>query len=264
MDRENILKDMSKLREVCQLPRAQYDMWYQRTITRKLSMYITVFFLRMGINANTATVIFAISGIISGLFFAVGGRFGLLCGVFMLQAWYILDHVDGEIARFNEESSFTGIYFDYMTHYIVHPIIFLGLGIGFYRTTGSGYYAVLGVLGAFGEILFGLVSDIKDLIIFRDSKKFSVPPGKIHARPATLSVLMPQSMSEKVYFFCTFPVIMIVITFTGVFDSITGLFFTRGVFVFYVILLNMIWFLRLAVFIKERKIDAEIAAIKEG
>jgi hypothetical protein len=53
-------------------------------------------------------------------------------GMIMLQLWYIFDCVDGEIARYRKSSTIAGLYFDRISHAIVHPYIFVCVTIGIF------------------------------------------------------------------------------------------------------------------------------------
>ena len=125
-------------------------------------------------------------------------------GALMLQLWYILDHVDGEVARYNGESSLTGVYFDELVHYIVHPLVFFGIGWGLFNATGSVKYILLGILSGLSIVIMGLVVDLKDLLILRKFQqagegKFS---GENNAQE-TKNVSVGKSIFSKIYSICT-------------------------------------------------------------
>ena len=121
------LPSVKELRRMCQLPMSHADTWQDKIICRRFSIYITRLLLPLGVKADQVTFIFMMTGMVAGLFFLSAGKWSYLAGVFTLQLWHILDGVDGEIARFREETSITGIYFDNIIHYIVHPYLFFCL-----------------------------------------------------------------------------------------------------------------------------------------
>ena len=46
-----------------------------------------------------------------------------------------MDMADGEIDRAGKRASSTGVHFDCLSHYFVHPFIFLGIGLGLNHVT---------------------------------------------------------------------------------------------------------------------------------
>lgn len=118
-----------KLAEIRALHKDKSDNFYSRIFYRKVSPYVTYIFLKMGISANSATWLSVVSALLGCFMISLSKFSYTLIGLFFIQFWYILDHVDGEIARFTKTSSKEGLYLDVMTHNIVHPIIFFSYGL---------------------------------------------------------------------------------------------------------------------------------------
>ena len=245
--------------EKCQAPRRSKDTWYGLFVARKVSIYITFLFVKAGIHAMAATTIFFVFGVLSALMFALGGRWGSLAAVILLQMWYILDHVDGEVARFHEETSLTGKYYDELTHYIVHPLVFAGLGYGVFRMTGNAAGIYAGLISGFSIVLLNLIIDIKNLMLLRNFHRGGEiggsPREKGTSARADKSVTGVKKTVNGVYSLCTFPVIMNVLTLAAVIDLIFRSALLAAVLYFYTFLLSIVWIARLTVFIRKRQVD---------
>lgn len=115
---------------------------YLSDITRKFSFWITLICIRLKIHSNTITAV--------SLFFAVSGALlqsltdvkYLNISILFILLYNLLDHVDGELARYEkvikkEEKGLDGSYFDALVHYIFTPILFFAIGLALYKTDGN-------------------------------------------------------------------------------------------------------------------------------
>ncbi|MBI4397957.1 MAG: CDP-alcohol phosphatidyltransferase family protein [Candidatus Omnitrophica bacterium] len=140
---------IDELRIKCQKPRyKEVGNWMARHIVRDAALYVTWLFLHTQITANQVTLLSLAVGLLSALFCIIPNPGGFLLGALFLQTWYLLDHVDGQVARYRGSSSLTGVFFDYVTHYVVHSFVFLGLGIGAYLCHGREIFLLLGFFAA--------------------------------------------------------------------------------------------------------------------
>jgi len=118
-----------KLADIRALHKGKNDNFYSRIFYRKVSPFVTYVFLKLGISANAATWLSVVSALLGCFLISLSKVSYTLIGLFFIQFWYVLDHVDGEIARFTRTSSKEGLYLDVMTHNLVHPIIFFSYGL---------------------------------------------------------------------------------------------------------------------------------------
>ena len=161
-----MVESIKKLREICQKPVISSNTWYQRKFIRRISIYLTWLFIQFRISGNVASIIMLITGIIATSFFTLGNYSNYIMGALLLQFWYVLDHIDGELARYWKKTSAKGIFIDKLNHHIVHPFIFLALGIGMYRQFNNPLMLVLGAFSAYFLLLQDLINiDRKDSII---------------------------------------------------------------------------------------------------
>lgn len=135
------------LRKICQSEKSSQPKWY--LLHRKLSIYFTWCFLKLGVSANSVTVLSIISGILGSLLLLWLHSYYVIISFFLLYLYFLFDKVDGEIARATKKS-FYGIYVDELGHLLVYPLFFLCFG---YLITTSGNYPITAIICAFLVIL---------------------------------------------------------------------------------------------------------------
>ena len=89
-----------------------------------------------------------------------------ICGSFLFVIANLMDHLDGELARFTQTKSEFGHWFDLVTDGFTIVGFFIALGIGFSET--------LGII----PIICGLISGITILLIFLIRNKIEQAHGK--------------------------------------------------------------------------------------
>ncbi len=167
-----MVESIKKLREICQKPVLNSNTWYQRKVTRKISIYFTLLLIHLGVSGNVASMIMLITGLIASSFFTLGNYSAYLAGVLLLQFWYVLDHVDGELARYWKKTSAKGIFIDKLTHHIIHPFIYLFLGIGLWKQLNNPLMLILGSFTAYFLLLQDLINiDKRDSLIASNINK---------------------------------------------------------------------------------------------
>jgi hypothetical protein len=154
---------MHTLRElelICQKPNwREQGSWLARRFARPIALNITWLIGRWPISANAVTASSLVVGLAAAVLIAVPGCFPL--GVAVLWAWYLLDHVDGQVARLRGSQSVTGIYFDFMMHHMVHPAVAFAMGYGLAVATGHLYWTLAGAAFALGTMALSLTNDCK-------------------------------------------------------------------------------------------------------
>ena len=121
------------------------NVWTAKVI-RPLSCYPTWLFLRLKITANQATI--------TSLLVGLGGCATLALGYFVVGALlinisYLLDRIDGNIARITGTSSILGRLIDGFTDFLLDALVPVSIGIGLY------HYPQLGIPSS-GYLLLGL------------------------------------------------------------------------------------------------------------
>jgi len=90
---------IAQLRGICQ-PAGLDVCLYRRIFTRRVSIYLTYVFLRIGISANSVSVLKGLLAAAGALLFTPGKPVLMAGGALLLQLSFILDACDGEVARF--------------------------------------------------------------------------------------------------------------------------------------------------------------------
>lgn len=126
---------------------------------RPWSILFTYLALNLGLSANQVTALQAIVGVVGAACFAFPSYKMALAGIVLLQFGYLLDNVDGEVARFRKQVSVTGKFLDTIGHVTVIPCIYFFLGVGSYFRLGHFETIIFGFLAG----LFTLRFDISTL-----------------------------------------------------------------------------------------------------
>jgi phosphatidylglycerophosphate synthase len=117
------------------------------------------------ITPNQVTILNTLLGLFAAYLLSLGSYWQQLAGSLLFVFCVIADGIDGEIARLKLMESELGHMLDITTDNIVHVAIFLGLGIGLSRLTGSRLYTDL-----FWLLMGGFLLNIV-IVYFRIMKK---------------------------------------------------------------------------------------------
>jgi hypothetical protein len=100
------------------------------------SIYLVWVFLRLGFSGNGVSVLSGFLAIIGGVLIASNDPMLIFIGSFGYMAFYLLDYVDGGVARYNDKSGAGGQYMDWIMHVVSCVSIMTGLFIGAFSNTG--------------------------------------------------------------------------------------------------------------------------------
>lgn len=102
---------------------------YLSRVYRAASLPITWTIYRTGITPNKITLIQIFVGLAACMtIFCWSGTLGFLVGVILLHVAYVLDCVDGELARINGQQSVSGVFLDKYSHAVIMQAMFLAVG----------------------------------------------------------------------------------------------------------------------------------------
>ena len=139
----------AQLRDLCQKPNYRtVGNWMARRIIRDMAIYLTWLVLHTPARADTVAVISLICGLVSAVLVSIPTAAAFFAGALMLQLWYLLDHVDGQVARYYQEADLTGTFLDFMIHFFVHSSVTFGLGLRMFFATGKTIWLSVGFLTA--------------------------------------------------------------------------------------------------------------------
>ncbi len=167
---------LSKLEHLCQKPDHQrLGNWMARNVARPAALRITRVVAPWGISANTATLVAWACGATAAAAFAWGTVWGWVFAAAMLQVWYLLDHVDGQLARLRGTASLDGVQLDYLMHHTVNLLVPLGIGIGIFGQRGDPIWAAGGLLWGMSLLLLGLLHDTRYKAFMQRLKRIHGP-----------------------------------------------------------------------------------------
>ncbi len=136
-----------------------------RYVSRFFSIYLTRLILPYPVTPNQVSFAMIVTGVIATFFFLNPSNLIFLTGALLLQLWYIIDCMDGEVARYRQyqqkkivvtdkrQSGMSGKYYDVINHYIINLLVPAMIGVGLFEQTANKFYIVLGIFGALGQVL---------------------------------------------------------------------------------------------------------------
>ena len=122
-------------------------------LIRHLSATTTRALARLPVTPNQITFVSLVSGVLAAWQFSLGDMASGIHGALFLIVSYVLDNCDGEIARLRNQTSNFGRHFDDVSDWLVHGLLFLGIGHGVQSRTGDDIWWWLGVVAALGATI---------------------------------------------------------------------------------------------------------------
>jgi len=253
------MEKIAELRTICQTT-AKKDVSnvYMRYVSRFFSIYVTRLLLPFPITADQVSFAMIVTGVASGFLFMSPEPGAFLKGALCLQLWYILDCVDGEVARYrfyknmNEvakdkmQLSMTGAYWDYLNHYIVHGFVPLGISYGLFMQNGETVWLLLGFLASLAQTMLLAVHDTKSRAFVTMIEKETKGSRSVRAKASEGGAATPKKKHGPLkwafivmHYSCTYPTVMNVITLAALFEA-------RAVLVAYYAVASALVFLGLA------------------
>ena len=170
------MKSLAELERRCQKPdHRRVGNWMARRVTRPAALRITRVVAPYGITANMATLAAWACGVAAAAAFAWGTLWGWIAGAALLQIWYLLDHVDGQLARLRGTASLDGVQLDYLMHHTVNLLVPLGIGAGVFINTLEPLWALAGLIWGVAMLLITLQHDAR-------AKAFIKRLKRVHGR----------------------------------------------------------------------------------
>src|SRR5262249_42846919 len=124
-----------EIRDVCQAGKDRDPAWYR--IHRRLSIHVTAHLLRTRIQLNQISAGMLLLGALGAALETSSHLLVDALGWLCLYAAFLLDKVDGEVARYRRQESVVGILLDRFHHRLVEPLLFLAVGFRACQATGS-------------------------------------------------------------------------------------------------------------------------------
>lgn len=178
-----------ELATLCQKPGyRERGTWMARYVARPAALCITWALLPTGISAHAMTILALLVGWGAALALCYGNAEAWLAGALLLQLWYVLDHVDGQLARIHRTDSLDGTALDYLMHHLVHPAIPLGMGVGLFVRLLQPGWLLAGLAAAVGLQAIGLLNDTRYKAFM---KRLKQRRGELRVRPCRDNLVQP-------------------------------------------------------------------------
>jgi len=138
---------LTELERRCQKPdHRSVGNWMARRVSRPAALRITRCIAPWGVSANAATLAAWACGAAAAAAFAWGTLWGWLLGAGLLQLWYLLDHIDGQLARLRGTASLDGVQLDYLMHHTINLLVPLGIGLGLFARSAEPLWLLGGLV----------------------------------------------------------------------------------------------------------------------
>jgi hypothetical protein len=157
---------LDELRAIVQpastMSRRNAEHWMARWFLRDVSLRVTALLIRTPVSANQLTGLMIAVGLAAAVPAALAGFWTALLAFALIQAYFLLDLCDGEVARWRRATSVTGVYLDRVGHYLVEAVLLSAYGV---RAAGQewGMWTTLGVVAGLCAILVKAETDLVDV-----------------------------------------------------------------------------------------------------
>jgi phosphatidylglycerophosphate synthase len=147
--------------------------WAGRLYMREISLRCTRVLANSPLSPNQYTYLMIAAGTAAGAALLIPGLTGGILGALLIQLYLLLDCVDGELARWRQQTSTVGVYLDRVGHYLSEAALLVGFGVRaadvFHQNGVSTrwLWAFLGTMAALGAILFKAETDLVDVARIR-------------------------------------------------------------------------------------------------
>lgn len=241
-----------------------------RTFLRDAALPFTWLLLHTGVTANQVTAIALSVGIAACCFFSQQSSAAFLTGALLLQFWYYLDHVDGQIARYRKTACTTGRFFDFLMHHIVHTLVIFSLGVSFSSSLSLEEKGIVtAAAAAFLMSLFNSIHDIKSKAFIERLLQSQTVKIRQEQKNRTEQTEINHSAARRsfsvIHKACEIHVMMNTLTFF----ALVEFFFMPGadmralLFIVYASAITLLTFVKITHFIRARKADDEFTALFE-
>jgi hypothetical protein len=168
------VETIAELRRICQADKLQRSRGLTR-LNRFVSIYATFVALALGVSANALTVLSILAGVVGAVLLAWPAYEANLGGVTLLYVSFLLDQVDGEVARYHR-TTVTGAYLDEIRHIVIYAAPIFAISVQLMLAQPSGVMAAAGFAAAVSLIILRFNTNAHYLLLAK--KVLSGPEGE--------------------------------------------------------------------------------------
>lgn len=176
------------LRNICQRPVRDGNDVAGLLFGDHASLLITKLFVDLRLSPNYASVGFFVCGL-AGAALQVSHSGVALAGAALLVLYYVLDCVDGEVARWQRVVNVHWGYYDYLFHMLIKPLAFFGIGVGTWLEVGSPWPLCAAFAAAIATLWRKILIEIPGILFLKDVlRRQRTPPAAVPGAPTAASV----------------------------------------------------------------------------
>ncbi len=120
---------------------------------RYLSFYLSIPFTWTNLSPNQITGISQITQLAGLLLIACLPELWPLLGLALFYLGDLLDYVDGNIARFRQQTSKIGVFYDQLGHVVIAPLFYFAICFNCFFYSGNSLYLYAGIIVLFFRLL---------------------------------------------------------------------------------------------------------------
>lgn len=182
---------------------------YPLKVTHWISIRIVLFLESTPIRPDWVSYTAILIGVLSSILFAFSGASLWIAamGALLFEVYYILDAVDGQLARAKKMTSFGGAFLDEIGNVVVAPLVLFGIG---FNSALSRPEMITAFLAGFSVLAITAQELYKFKAITLKQPMEKVVHGHLAGDPQKRSVAA--GIYSFLYRMCTMPVIMNVVT----------------------------------------------------
>ena len=137
--------------------------FYFKYIMRPLSFYGAIPFIILGFSATQVTIFSLLFGVVGNVFFTIGTFNYSFLAICLINISILLDFVDGNIARYNNQSSQYGKFIDGVSGQLIYSLLPICISIGFLKSLSNYNHSFLNgfqalILGSFASIFHTFIA----------------------------------------------------------------------------------------------------------
>jgi len=147
-----MVETISELRKKVQEPVRAYNDVAGLLVGDRISIHVTRLFLALGLSPTVGTIGMLVTGLTGSVMLLFGEGWSVV-GFALMFAYYVLDCVDGEVARYRQREKLVWGFHDCMFHLYVKSAFFTCLGIYAAQATGRWWVFLFGLSALLATLL---------------------------------------------------------------------------------------------------------------
>lgn len=199
----------NEVKKLCLKPNLAEKPIYARVVTYFFSTRIVWALQSLPITPNMVSLASLSSGLLAAYFLFHLTAANFLIAALLIELYYILDCVDGQMARLKKLQNKTGAFVDTAVNYIVMLFLYFSLGCGLFLRTADFRWVLTGFLASISLLWLSMIWHFRASIFvyfLKRAKSFDVTSSDAINRPAKIPA------AKKIFSFIqkslTFPLAM--------------------------------------------------------